>query len=254
MHNGGDVEWGAWEGPLAVAVSQGCPLYSDDAFMRRLAREFGIPAFGTHALLQVLLRRGDASTTQLHEFEKQCVERILGDVPDALGYFKQLFKEKDGVCAHLAGVLARPAMWRDQKGLIFEFKNLIHALVRTEPGSIPSYVFAAATGLAYALVPDARSNVIGVLAATAIVGAGLEPERTASILDAARAGCARIDPDEKLDPAFAAVNHLWVLTEDFEPESRRDFITRQFSECGDDVSRMVTRVILALPPIPASDN
>jgi hypothetical protein len=42
---------------LSVAARMGLPLFSDDRVIRNLAREVGIPSFGTVALLEALERR-----------------------------------------------------------------------------------------------------------------------------------------------------------------------------------------------------
>jgi hypothetical protein len=48
----------AWPATLTVAKREGLAVFSDDRFVRQTARGFGVPAFGTLALLDVLVEQG----------------------------------------------------------------------------------------------------------------------------------------------------------------------------------------------------
>ena len=67
-----------WLGPLALAINQQIPLYSEDAHLRRIARESGIPAFGTDALLEALVRRDVVPLRQQFDFQEGLRRTQLG--------------------------------------------------------------------------------------------------------------------------------------------------------------------------------
>lgn len=50
-----------WDAAFRVALDRNCALWTDDAFMRRLARQYGVPSFGTYALHEALMSTAGVS-------------------------------------------------------------------------------------------------------------------------------------------------------------------------------------------------
>lgn len=59
---------------LGVASRMGLPLFSDDRVIRNLAREIGIPSFGTVGLLAALEQRSFIGTSVNHEAVQALVD------------------------------------------------------------------------------------------------------------------------------------------------------------------------------------
>ena len=166
-----------------------------------------------------------------------------------LNYLNLILNEHDfRDTARFSGNLSRPAVWRRHHDLIVGFNNLIRLIADTDPDAIPTWVFAATTGLGLAVIPEQRADVIGTLITLAVIAAGLEPTRTAAIIAAGRSAAARLDPHHHLDPAPAIVRGLWEITGylDVDFGQRRQYVATLFSECGDDIARDLTRAILGL--------
>ncbi|PTL60251.1 hypothetical protein C7Y72_11685 [Paraconexibacter algicola] len=60
-----DPSASTWLGAIAVAQQANLPFFSDDRYLRRFARQLGVPTFGTVGLLAALEARGAISQAQL---------------------------------------------------------------------------------------------------------------------------------------------------------------------------------------------
>jgi len=162
----------AWLAPLQVAVDEAVPLWSDDVVLRRLARETGVPTFGTLALLDAIAQQADAGAHlgDGDEFER-VLDALLDEwVVDAPWTVQQLVdraQRPDAPLGPLLAVLARPWRYADpderadavaavqraasagdeQHRQWFSALAYGHALASTEPAAI-ALSFAATVALA----------------------------------------------------------------------------------------------------------
>lgn len=101
----------AWLAPLQAAVDQALPLWSDDVALRRLARDAGVPTFGTVALLDATDQRGGCvDDGELRRIADALLDEWVVDAPWTVQQVVDRSQRPDAPLGPLLGVLARP--WR----------------------------------------------------------------------------------------------------------------------------------------------
>lgn len=102
-----DAGAAAWLGPLQIAIDAPVPFYSDDLALRRLARSFGVAAFGTVAVIEAL-----ADTGRLGQIERATWLSELHDARIVDVYVDAEDVTAGGHDANAAAVcLSRPWVW-----------------------------------------------------------------------------------------------------------------------------------------------
>lgn len=163
----------AWLAPLQVAVDEALPLWSDDVVLRRLARDTGVPAFGTLALLDAIAQKPDAGPDVGDEGE---FERILDalldewvvDSPWTVQQVVDRAQRPDAPLGFLLAVLARPWRYADQD----ERADAAAAVQRAASGGEEQHRLwfsAVAYGLALAST-DPGASALSFAATVALAG------------------------------------------------------------------------------------
>lgn len=133
--------------PLALAAHVGVPLWSDDVVLRALAHEQGIPAFGTLALLHVLVeaeRLPDTLREDVLEMAREYVVDFMLTQDELLS----LAAEGEYKPGPAAALLGRPVFWADPASAQDVFLELISAVQLHAADTIETWFRAACTGLA----------------------------------------------------------------------------------------------------------
>jgi hypothetical protein len=83
----------SWAGTFAVARRDGLVIFSDDRVIRRSARELGLKAFGTLALLDVLVDRGACSADERDSARQRLLSRGAWGVRHSVDELVRLGRE-----------------------------------------------------------------------------------------------------------------------------------------------------------------
>lgn len=108
------TQFDSFPATLSAARRRGLPIYSDDRFVRRTARQSGIEAFGSAALLAALAEQETISQDALAEFRLDLLRRGAVGLRPTGSEIAQLADEHDDqpVGAWTASV-ADPSAWRN---------------------------------------------------------------------------------------------------------------------------------------------
>jgi TPR-GreAB-C-PIN type conflict system protein len=175
-----------WLAPVAVAIENNIALYSDDAHIRRLATYFGVPAFGSLALIEALL---DAE-----RIDAEAAEAIIGDLfcsnvvdlPNVWPLLARTAQTYGATTQPVLTNLTRTAFWRDiGEGNVVRVIATLAQYLEREPPAVEAFTAAAALGLATTFGPPER--VLAILGTVLILtGTDLSPESAEPTLRAIR--------------------------------------------------------------------
>lgn len=220
----------AWLAPLQVALDQTLPLWSDDVVLRRLARDAGVPTFGTVALIDAIDQHlGFTHAGELSRIADTLLNEWVVDAPWTVQQIVDRSQRPDAPVGALLGVLARPWRYIDPE----EREAAVAAVQRSAAageGQHRKWFSAVAHGHVLASNEPAETALVF---ATALALAGPSPaERLATYVTWLR----QLFEAQRLpgDPA----NHL-------------DVVRASVDDAGGDGARLVEQVRAALTEIQA---
>lgn len=166
-------EHSEWIDVLQLAVDREAPLWSDDLALRRLARDLGVVAFGTPAVVDAV--RDDeldrADDTSLDQAIDAAFDRILElasdmivDLPlgdEGLLLLAQADGWRPGAAA---AAMSRPAWWAANPHGVAVLERIYESCAGEVPEFLPAWQYAAMLGTARLLEPTAASAVLATLA------------------------------------------------------------------------------------------
>lgn len=156
--------FGAWLAPLALAVAQQMPLYSDDIALRTMARASGIPAFGTLALLDALIQAERWQPTTPDPIPRTLFDHHIVDLPQAVQLVLATADQQGPLTTPILLNLARPAIWQQHVNQAIDLVNhLVSQVPDGDAHGLASIVTACTAGWAAAFIP--ADDVIARVAA-----------------------------------------------------------------------------------------
>lgn len=154
---GQEVEHGPWAHAIQLALDDAVALWSDDLGLRRLARELGVPAFGTPALVDALRDNSievssSEETTDAAIEKSTCTNLLLAEdlLVDIVLYGKDLVTlaaREMWLPRAAAVVLTRPAWWAWEADPIAVLLELYARVKEAEPDSLPHWQGSAMAGI-----------------------------------------------------------------------------------------------------------
>jgi len=177
-----------WRASIALAGSQGVPLFADDAALRAVARAEGVPAFGTLQLLRALAsgNHGTAFDVDMAADLPRVEQRMrairaldLGTPVTALpGLAAHEQFNPNGTAALL---LAHPPAWQPASAGFAAYATIVRALPTRTVEQVAGWCANAVSGLAWATMPPARPRAVGALLAWTTLNAGGAPVLAAAL-------------------------------------------------------------------------
>lgn len=171
---GKDPHHQAWTEALELAAEQEVALWCDDLGLRRLARAYGIPTFGTPALVDAIRDAAlrDSTTTESDEViidRAVALNRSMAKdwVVDLPLYAEDLFAivESESWAARSGAIaISRPAWWVANPDGVGVVRTLYEHVRAVAPDQLPAWQYAAMRGIARALESEAGSGVLALLA------------------------------------------------------------------------------------------
>lgn len=175
---------GPWAAPLELALSKRLPLWSDDGFMREIARTTGIPAFGTVALTHTLVKQ-DRLLDAREDDNARLVRAFVVDIPLEPDF--ALSQAEGWRTGTVAAALSRPAPWL-RSDTLATWAQIASAVAGQAPEQLAPWLFLASQG-AGATGADAYKTLAQILGA-GVVASGTTT-KSAVPLVAASAEAAR---------------------------------------------------------------
>jgi hypothetical protein len=153
--------------PLAACAATGALLWSDDAALRGLAAQHGVPAFGTVALLQVLAETGRADDT-LRQDVLTLARGSIGDLMLTHEELMSLAAENGYQPGPATLIVSRPLFWASPDDAQVAFTEIAARVNRDAPVHLTAWFKAACTGLAARLPgPESARRAVALAEAVA---------------------------------------------------------------------------------------
>jgi len=167
-------EHAEWVDVLDLALERGLSIWSDDLGLRRTARELGLVAFGTPAVVDAIRDLAidnstersvdDAAIAAAFDTQIELAADMIVDLPLGTEGLLRL-AEADGWKARAGAiVLARPAWWVANPDGIAALRLIYSEARNAAPDDLPVWQYAAMYGTARVLQPEAASAVLAILA------------------------------------------------------------------------------------------
>lgn len=171
--------FGAWMAPVALAVQQQIPLYSDDAVLRAMARAKGVPAFGTLALVDCLVTTGRLRPSDVEAVLPALFEHQIVDLPYVAQLVLNSFDSNGILTVPVLANLSRPVMWQpvaaDAARIV---AGLASAIGMDDPHSLATLATACATGYSAACgPPEAVTAIVAAVILAYVTGVTAEAAR-----------------------------------------------------------------------------
>lgn len=194
-----------WDAAFTLARALGLPLWADDAALTSVCRSEGLGTFGTLDLLAALEERGLAAAGARDAGVDRLVAVRAVDLPVQHRLLDMAGADDWRPDGYAALLMARPANWTDVPAGLARYRTVVRAVpdaART-PALIAGWFEAAASGLAWAVPPGARSRAVGALMAWTALDDGIAAV-VPGLHDAAERVLAASSPGSNLAAAFAA--------------------------------------------------
>lgn len=200
-----------WLGPLDRAKSLGLILYTDDVALMALAREFGIPHFGSWSVLRALSEDGRLTDAAFEEAVDLLTSNYCVDWPGQLESVRRVAEQASWQPGAASYALTRPSAWSAPIKTLAVLCEVLSHITEDEEGTFAWFALAA-TGLARVALPERAAEAIGQMMIEVSSTLNLGPAALPTLL---RAGRIAIDQAERTgDPLeFFARSLLRTLSE-----------------------------------------
>ncbi|MFG1971572.1 tetratricopeptide repeat protein [Nonomuraea fuscirosea] len=238
-----------WVSAADLAFLKGCALWSDDPILRMLARDVGIPATSTPAILDHLHTTKVISSHEHETTLRRLITAAIGDFPLHEKRLMELAENDRWQPRAVARILARPATWAKPSAMIPLFTRLIAEVHVHQPDTLPAWLYHAVQGAATAMSHRrAAITIAGNLLACALEIGRATPTTAVTLTVAARQALASsADPDEPpLDsPVVACAKALMnIYTSRLPPDLALQVVMSLFSAHQQEDREAVVRVLL----------
>lgn len=195
----------SWMGALDMAKSKGLALWCDDISLRAAALSQNVPAFGTVAVLEVLLERGGITGEERDAADRDLYGNYCTDLPMTFAAVLADAEDREWVGGPTLLLLTRPTTWAGTTNVAALWPHLIAGVARHDLGLCAQWVWTAANGVLTNLSrPTAELTLAFVLTTT--TGACQFDARTfADCLAAVRAATADVEIDDVLPRTLATL-------------------------------------------------
>jgi hypothetical protein len=193
---GDKPEHRAWADAIELAADLEVALWSDDLGLRRMARAFGVAAFGTPALVDAIrdARLENSATVEAHHaliehavhLNRLLARDFIVDLPLYSADVLAIAGDEGWAAQSGAITLSRPAWWvANPEGIAL--LGVVYERARASaPDQLPGWQFAAMYGIARALQPEAASGLLALLALRGFDSATTDQERADGLRRARR--------------------------------------------------------------------
>lgn len=203
-----------WVTSLEAAGRQGVALWSDDLAQRQLAKDLGIPTFGTVNLLEGLrFSRLDEPATgdsadevyeEQHAFVRRLLEMRVVDQPVTVDDLIENIAQHPGDLAPASDVIARAAWWRTEAPAE-GWTRVLQAVRLHAPDYLRVWQARAMSGILIAAPAEAAPRLVAALA----VQGTLAQVSVADVVEGFRVGD-QLCTHHELFPASAHI--AWAVT------------------------------------------
>jgi tetratricopeptide (TPR) repeat protein len=192
-------------GPVDFAQSNGTVLYCDDAFLRMVARGWGVRTFGTLALMYALAEDQRIPAENVNTHIQDLRRAYCIDLPPDPEQILALAKESEWGAGPGMFVFSRPAIWMAGAGAAALFESCASQAFQHDPDLLAAWLFTGIVGIGSLVAPQH----VPVAAAQLLIQVqripGRDPAQFARLAQAAREATERLGAADPTEAALRAI-------------------------------------------------
>lgn len=177
-------------------------MWSDDPFVRLAARQTGVTAFSTPAVLDYLVQQRLITADQYEAALRTLIKEHIGDMPFDETRLLELAEDENWRSGSVAVVLGQPASWADRLRTLRLFGRIVGLARAHDPDALPGWLHQAVQGaVTHAGSPDNGAAIAARLLAIAVLESHAHGQPVANLVGAVRQALADTDdPDAPPTP------------------------------------------------------
>jgi hypothetical protein len=238
---------GPWMSTIESAAAAGLPVWVDDVAVRVLARNMGVNAFSTVALLEALERSGEVSNNEHRELLRELAQNRVS-VPVTRDFLLEIAEEEGWTAAGAAFSLSSPSLWVNPQYASVLVASVLPSVASHRADQLPDWLYLAAAGIGYTFPADAvAARIGGTVLAAAIHLTGAQPGGVPSLIAAVRAGllAGASEPQAQRNPLPTAIEILLHAYRTGAPSGTGDqFMIALFSQTSEADRTAVLEAVL----------
>jgi len=200
----------SWLAPLELAKRQGVAVLSDDVALRGLARSFGIPAFGSIAVLDALVAKGHLEPAARDAALLELRRNFVVDLPFDAEQLRQAAEADEWRPGPAYFVLTRPATWENRQQALAFYRVGQRRIASGDSGNLPQWLQAAILGFAAGQPPSGVTFGAGLLLSLTTLEANMDPEIFAALVPAARQAATDLGGGDPLPKTVRDIAAIFV--------------------------------------------
>jgi hypothetical protein len=240
-----------WKPLLDLAEAENLPVWADDVALRILARQAGLTAFSTPAVLAVLADTDRITGDEYRDARRALLHGRIGDAPLEETLLLEIAEEEGWKPGAAALALGSPASWASPSAFPI-YRKIVHAAHRSQPAGDVGWLYSAIRGMAFAFAhqPETVSRIAGVILAWTIDATNAAGKPVAELVTATRQASRApyVAPPNLPDPLVSAVEILRDgLAGTLPAHLAAQYVLGLFSELADHDKSTVARLVLQPP-------
>lgn len=207
-----------WTDVIHLTAEHNLAIWSDDLGLRRLARQLGLVAFGTPAVIDAVrdlaLEQSttpdavNAAINRAFELQIELAADMVVDLPVGSGGLLRLATADGWKARSGAAVISRPFWWVENPDGIDAVLEIYQKARDEAPGDLATWQAAAMYGVARAFTPEVASGVLALLALLAFGEDDPAEETLMESMRRARQAAADLGHPDPTGAIQAAANYL----------------------------------------------
>lgn len=133
---------------MDLAAHRRAPLWIDDPFLRLVARQAGVAAFSTVAVLDRLVQHRLITAEQHEAAVRTLIKERIGDMPFDETRLLELAEDEAWRAGSVAVVFGRAATWTDPSRALRLFGRIVGLARAHNPQAVPAWLYQAVQGAA----------------------------------------------------------------------------------------------------------
>ncbi len=233
-----------WLAAVDLAKQSGLPLWADDVGLRSLARDVGVPSFGSVALLTALEEHGRLSPVQRRTAMRVFRDEYCVDLELDVEWMQSSAAAAEWRAGPAMVNFARPAVWADIEAAFSVWREIVQAASNADSKLIGPWIHAAATGICRGVPPDRCSAVVASLVCRGLLAGDFESSVFTDCLNAGRQACKKAGAE---DPLAATVKLLLdLLGEHLGPAAAAKLVSTFASDLEEEDRAQVSQLVFGV--------
>ncbi len=244
-----ETAFAGWMSVIDLALDQQIPIWTDDHVLRAIARQIGLSAISTPALLADLSEQSALASDRHEDAVRAMIKARVGDFPVNEQRLMELAEDEGWAPVSVAVVLSRPAAWTNTLRTATLFVDLLQSARPHRPLDAPNWLYAAIVGATLAAAdPLAATDIAARLLALALYNTAAQGELATNLVTAARQALADsddVDQQHAPDPlALSATLLRDAYSIALPPSIATSYVLASLSELSDTDRHTVRRALL----------